>query len=195
MVDSKTPVPIIDDDLSFDSMIINPILKPISEVNTKIIDLEEMIFKKTQDMEKDKKWIDETYEDIPEYSSSVFINRIVKLKEEMTDILKIQDLEIASLKLAIKEINNLVKEKYGIWKEKSSKDKDIKVSSVDYISYLNSIQGESEEIAKVAIQKMGSDNSKKRFDEVLVSMYKQEEDKKKKEFIREFMKLNPMEVK
>jgi len=206
----KPPQHIVDDDLSFDSIMLNPILKPIAQVDNKIQDYDEMLFKKIKDMEKDKAWIDEAFDSIPEYSTSNFVARIVKLKDEMVDIVKIQDLEIASLKMAIKEISLTVKMKYGlleeheVHEEHKRVEKKKKEESFDYLAYLQSIivkDGIYGQIAKVINERMEADTSKDtigvKFDKATIDLFKQEEDKEKKKIIQEILalKLKSMEVK
>lgn len=199
-IDKQPEKLIVEEDFGFDSIMNNPILKPLSEANNRVYDLDEMIYKKLNDMVLDKKWISDTIGDIPEYSTSNFVGRVIKLNTDMTDVIKLQDLIIYSLKQAIKEINSIVKTKYGvIIDEQEQTQKPKEEPKIDYLGYLKGLSGKEGDagvIAKHILDVCNSDNSGKSIDkifsDVCVDCYKNETDKNKKKIISQIlnMKLN-----
>lgn len=203
----KQPEKLVNEDITFDAIINHPILKTISEVTNRIYDLEEMIWKKGKDIEKDRAWIAEALSDVPEYTTSNFVGRIINLNHDMGDIIKLLMLSNSSLKKAITDINETVKEKYGVRaSEEEVKERKVeehrakkKLEEIDYLGYLKSLIGNDDEgnIAKVIKERIENDNSldtlKTKFEKVVVNYYKEEEDKAKKKIIGEIlsMKIKP----
>jgi len=210
----KKPERLVTEEITFDAIMNNPILRPISDVDNRISDLDEMVYKKGKDIEKDRAWITEVISDIGEYSTSNFVSRMIKSNNDMSDVIKLLMLEVSSLRGAIKEINNIVISKYGV-KVDEEPIEVIKTTlpvtpkikhkeEFDYLQYLKTIielGGTESEIAKIIKERIENDSTpeliKDKFERIVINYYKEEEDKTKKTIIGEILalKIKQQEVK
>jgi hypothetical protein len=193
---------LIDEPYSYDNVMENPIIKPIAEVDRSLRDLDEMIRKKLIDSIKDKKWVNETIGNVPEYSDSPFISKLIKLVQEIHDIIKFQDIEIKNLKGCIKEMVEINRQKYGVIVEEKGEEVLVeKVKTIipegSYINYLKKLAESKKEniseISKKVLEFFESDKTSKddkiRFEDACMQYYKEEVDKTKKQILSKILRM------
>lgn len=187
---SLKPKKLIDIDYSYENLINNPIIKPISEADGILKNLMEMSYKKFLDAKKDKDFINKGIESIPAYQTSNMVGRLIKFNSEVEDIIKLQNLQLSILRECIKEMFNLVMEKYGVYKEEKKE-----VKQINYFEYLNSLleRGDNSDCIELIIAEYENQkeiiNEKKRFELSCANVYSKEEDKNKKTIIAKIMRM------
>ena len=127
--------PIIEEDFSYESIVQNPILKPLSELDKFNYDLEDMINKKLSDIKRDKQYVDSNYNSITAYSESPFCSTQQRLFVDIQDLLKLQDIKNRRL---IEAIVDIVKRKYILLEKSAS-------NQIDYDSHSNESDEKIEE--------------------------------------------------
>jgi len=181
---------------TYDNIINQPILKPISETDRSIKDLQEIVNKKLIDIDVAIKWVNETSHDIPIYQESPYVSKLFKISEDTQDIIKFQDLQIKNLKRCISEIVEIVRKKYGVLvlvkeKENVSEEEGI------YSEYIDKVLNNPDEIivniAKEIKKNLEEDQTeydeKTKFHNACIKYYKDEADKKKKEIAGRIMRI------
>lgn len=190
--------PLINEPYTYDNMMNNPIIKPISEVDRSLRDLDEMINKMLIDSRRDKQWVNAAIEDVPSYQDSPFVSRIIELTKNTQNIIKLQDIEIKNLKNAIREIVEIVKEKYGVRvDEEQYADVETIVPEQNYGNYLLKLMESGDrELAEVAKQIKGvfdrdrvSRDEKQRYQNACAEVYKNEAEKPIKDMIARIMRM------
>jgi hypothetical protein len=107
-------VALVNEPYTYENMVNNPIIKPISETDRSIRDLEEMEYKKLIDIKRLKDKINSVIGDVPSYQDSSFIADLIKLSQCMDDVIKLQDIMLTLCKGCIKNIHKDVQEHYGV---------------------------------------------------------------------------------
>lgn len=180
------------EDLSFDSIMQNPVLKPLAEINRTILDLEEMNNKRLTDADRDFKWCDAISQEIPRYSESIFISRLWRLHSITGDIVKTQDIEIKTLKRAINEMLEIIRKYYGVIAEEEKKT--VKKDSFNYEDYLSKLIKESDQDSMDILKNIYTNylnergEEKIRFENACAKIFKEEENKDKKLFISKVLR-------
>lgn len=112
-VSQEPPKPILEEPISEEFFISNPLLKLIAKhidvANQSYIDLENIKFKVMTDMSRDKKFVDDVWKDEDVYHSSEFCVILRSLFRQSTDIYNYQEMQIRKLVEVIKNIVNEVK--------------------------------------------------------------------------------------
>lgn len=106
--------PLIPEPYTYENMMENPIVKPIAEADKSLRDIDEIINKRLTDSLRDQKWVNSALEDVPAYSDSNFVSKLIKISQDTQEVIKLYGLEIKNLKDCIREINIIVTEKYGV---------------------------------------------------------------------------------
>lgn len=196
--------PLVSESYDYENIINNPIIKPIAETDRSNRDLTEMVRKKVLDAIKDKAWLNSVIGDIPEYSDSPFITKLIKLADDTQHIIKIQDLKNRNLQNCIREMVTLVRERYGVLDVSSGisqKEKYVepeeKIPFGGYIEYLEMIvengTEDSVEIAKKILEFYKKDKvsktAKDKFETASVSCYKDESNKKKRKIAENILRM------
>jgi len=112
-IDTKIE-PIYEGDLSFESIMKNPILKPLAELNKIYVNFELIIIKALQEYEEEKKIIDGMIEKVPKYSETIFVGRIQNMIREMKTLIHAHDVQKESMKKAIYEMININQDNYRL---------------------------------------------------------------------------------
>lgn len=187
---------LVNEPYTYENIVNNPILKPISEVDKSIRDIDEMIYKHLVDAKREKEWINQAIIDIPAYSDSQFVARLIKLSQDTQQVIKLQDIQIRSLKRTIQEIVDIVREKYGVREEEQEEEKrsyrkkeERLKEDEEYREYLVSLNSKEDplvrEISKRILEIFDADNfsknEKQRFNSACATYYKEEADKLKKD--------------
>lgn len=190
--------PLVNIPYTYQNIVDNPIVKPVSEADRRIRDLEEMIYKKSGDIKKDQEWISANLKEFPVYSDSLFISKLLKLFYESSDIIKLQSLQMKTLKSCITEIFEIVSEKYGVKvstprqsgetvKMKLPKETIPEGSERNYLEKLS--QNKNQKISKMASEVLAEFDScddaddKKRFQISIGKVYGTKKDDEEKKII------------
>lgn len=192
--------PLISEPYTYESMVNNPIIKPIAELDRSLRDLDDMINKKLIDSKRNKSWINAAIEDVPSYQDSPFVSKLIDLTKDTQDVIKLQDIQLKNLKAAIKEIFNIVKTNYGVLinEEKETYTEHEEISQEkDYKAYLQKlIESDDEElsgIAKSIDNLFKNDNvnkdEKRRFENSCAEIYKNEAEKSIKEIATKILRM------
>ena len=107
-------VPLVNEPYTYENMVNNPIIKPIAECDRSLRDLDDMIYKKLIDIKRLKERINTVITDVPSYQDSSFVGDLIKLTQNMDDVIKLQDIQFANTKDCIKKIAGEVNDRYGI---------------------------------------------------------------------------------
>lgn len=187
--------PLVNDLLTFENILNNPVLKPISEAEKRKTDIEDMIAKKLTDIKRDKQWLEEAINDIPVYSDSGFIGRLLKVNADMTDIIKLQDINVDILKNTIREMMDIIKQRYGILEAEDISIPAKEQGSKDYKLLLeeevNSSSDIKKEVASAILELFMGDNrqipDESKFKDACISYYQNEQNKEKKKCVAPLM--------
>jgi len=181
---------LIEEDYTYDNLVNNPILKPISEADKTMMDLMEMAYKKFLDAKINKDIINKTITDIPAYQTSAMVAKLLKFNSEVEDIIKLQNLQIKNLRECIKSIYQIVLNKYGVYKEEEK----IERKKINYEIYLNDLlkKDEIKEFATLILKEFKKDkntNEKRKFENACGDVFTKESDKNKKTIIAKIMRM------
>lgn len=182
------PARLVEEDTSYDNLVANPILKPIAIVEKTINDFDEMLNKKLTEANRDKDIVDKILLSSPLYGDSEIFLKMRKINECTSDIIKMQDIIIKQLKDTIREINELVKIKYGLLIEEipNTSKREEPIYPEFYLEDLRD-NSEDEEVREFArkileVYKTMPIDSKvvNRFEDACAAVYKDETDKRRK---------------
>lgn len=193
--------PLIHEPYSYDNIVQNPIVKPIAEADRSIRDLDELIYKKLTDAIRDQQWVNSVLNESPFYEDSGFVARLIKLAQGTQDVIKLQDLQLKTLKECIKEIHELVEQKYGVRVSESggATYQEVKLEFPEgmYLNYLNKLTSNGDEkisqIATEILKLYEKDNDSKterrRFEVACVAHYKELIDKVDKDIAAKIIRM------
>lgn len=194
--------PIVPEPYTYENIYQNPILKPISEVDRSLYDIDEMIDKKLTDAKRDREWITTALNDNPEYSDVAFIARLLKLVQEVDDVIKFLILEKRNLRECIQEINEIVTQRYGVKVSQQGDSLKVKVHETKIPEgserkYLEKISKHSDKKTAEIAMKLLEDFDKnideedlsKRFYQICGRGYDEFKDKKDKDIIAKIVRM------
>lgn len=189
--------PLISDPYTYENIINNPIIKPISETDRNLWDIEEMLRKLLIDANNDKKFINQILIDAPEYGETVFVSRLIKLVQGTQNIIKLQDLKERNYKRCIVEMMEILKSNYGVRiDEKKSVVPETILPEGSYIKYLEKLSSSTDEIiseySKKIIEIYNKEietNLQKRYEISCTKVYAEEKDRKKKQMIAKILRM------
>lgn len=191
--------PLVSEPFHYDNIVNNPILKPISETDRSLRDLDEMVYKRLINANNDKKWINKVITEIPFYEESQFVSRLIRFAREYDDLIKLEGLKNKNLKKCIREMVNIVKERYGVRMEEEGKffEPETIIPEEGYEKYLEKMGKHSEEkianVAKEIIKVFKTDNTaddiRDKFENACMGYYKEEADKNKKNIASKIMRM------
>jgi hypothetical protein len=191
-------VPLVPEPYTYDNMVSNPIIKPISETDRSLRDLDEIEYKKLIDIRRLQEKINIIISDVPSYQDSSFVADLIKLAQSMDDVIKIQDIEISVLKDCIRKVHNEVHERYYIQIE--GKEEYVEPESVipegsvaNYLDKLCSntdlnISAVAQAIKDLFIKKEGP-NEKENLQNAGIEYYQKEADKKRRQIAARIIRM------
>lgn len=204
-IDAKTDdaiEPLVATPFTYNNMMQNPIVKPIAEADRSIRDIDEMINKKLVDAKRERIWINQAFNDVPEYQDSSFISRIIKFGQDSQDVIKLQDIQIKNLKKCIQEIFEVVLDKYGVRVsvDENSTEADIPKDVIPENSprgYLEKISKSSNKLISDAAKKVitiyevdkVNEDEKVRFTLSCQAAYKEESDKEMRDVLAKLIRM------
>jgi hypothetical protein len=106
--------PIYPGDLDFKSIMENPILKPLAELNRTYVNFELIIHKALNEYEEEKKMVDDMVAKVPKYSETIFVGRIQNMIREMKTLIHAQDVQKEAMKRAIAEMIDISRDNYRL---------------------------------------------------------------------------------
>lgn len=112
--DIEKIAPIYDGGLDFKSIMENPILKPLAELNRTFVNFELIINKALNEYEEEKKMVDDMVAKVPKYSETIFVGRIQNMIREMKTLIHAQDVQKEAMKRAIAEMIEISKDNYRL---------------------------------------------------------------------------------
>lgn len=190
--------PLTDEILDYENLMQNPVLKPIAEAERSLNDMDEMIFKKLSDANRDDIWIQQCLHDIPTYSDSQFISRQIKLYTETSDVIKLLMIQNNTLRDTIKDMIDIIKMNYGVKVASSSPQPVQKEERIDYTVHLEEVINTAKdeavrEAAKKVLEKLNANpdnkSDKDKFKIACADCYKDEKDREKKKIIQRILEL------
>lgn len=193
--------PLVDEPYTYENIVNNPVIKPIAETDRSIRDLDEMIFKKLTDMKRDKNYINSAIDDVPAYQDSPFIAKLIKLAQNADDIIKLQDIRNNNLTGCIKEMIQIIRERYGVRGLTSKEDEyvepETKIPEGSYKSYLEkltqhkdkNIASMSIKIFQIFIEDKVSKDDKIKFENACSQVYKDEIEKSMKRIVNKILRM------
>lgn len=182
---------------TYDNIVRNPVLKPISETDKNLVDIEEMIIKDLIDANKDKAYINSVIADTPYYQDSPFIARLIKLVQSTQNIIKMQDLRDRNLKRCIQEMYEILELKYAIKIGNDFENPKEVIPEGGYLNYLKKLSESSDEkinsIAKEILDFFSRDekemDEKRKYENACITFYKKQSDKKIKERVGKIIRM------
>lgn len=192
-------VPLVNEPYTYDNMVNNPIIKPISETDRSLRDLDEMVYKKLIDVKKFKEKINVAITDVAAYQDCTFISDLIKLAQSMDDVIKLQDIQMANLKDCIKKVEEIVRVRYGVRVgEKEQYEEPVTIfPEGGIIAYLDKLSSGSNEltaeiaknIKEVFLKMEKGRDEKEKFDNAGIEVYSQEKDKVRRQIIAKIIRM------
>lgn len=191
--------PLISESYDYENIVNNPILKPISECDNAVRDLEEMKIKTLNDSKKVKAWINQVLVENPEYNNIYFVAQLIDLLKKFDWVVKIDDLQIEKYRNCIQEDYKLVMSNYAV-KGQGDDDKyynpESKVNKESEFDYLTKVSNNEDpkvaEICKLILENYNNDksnkDSKKKFNDACLKLYQVEIDPDKKKIMAKILR-------
>lgn len=189
--------PLILEPYTYENMIQNPVVKPIAEADRSFRAIAEMNWKKELDIQKDQEWIEKKKDAIPRYSESPFIAKLLKVNQEVTDIIKLKNLQIKALRECIKEVFDEIFERYAVKVKNSNEYANITTkipegSYLNYLTKLSSKEGDAGAIAKKILEIYNAStelNEDKKFQDACRDVYDKETERPLKKLISKIVRM------
>lgn len=108
--------------LDFEHIKKNPVLKPISDINKSFVNFELLIRRAMWEYEKDKGTIDNMIESNPKYSETMIVSKIQSMLSYVKQIIHSQNIQKENMKSTIKEMIKIVKNDYVLLEEESEEN-------------------------------------------------------------------------
>lgn len=185
--------PLVNEPYNFENIVNNPIIKPISETDRGVRDLEEIKIKKLIELNAEKKKINEALLETPEYNEITFVGTLLNMVSMISDVMKMQDLQMKKYVECIREINTLIRQNYQIEDSNGQKNN---ILNVDYSAYLNKLLSNEDkiivEVCNLILKEFKINNNPdmiKRYEDSCMKIYKEVEDKTKKQKIAKIMRM------
>lgn len=105
---------VYNDSMTYEEILENPILKPISEINNSFITLELLINRALWEYEENKKQIDKMIEINPKYSETMILSVFQNIISHIKQIIHAQDLQKENMKEAIEKMVKISKKEYAL---------------------------------------------------------------------------------
>ena len=192
-------IPLIDEPYTYENMVNNPIIKPISETDRSLRDLDDMVYKKMIDIKKLKEKVNATITDVPSYQDSSFVSDLIRLTQGMDDIIKLQDIQFTNTKECIKKIAHEVKERYYVKIEggEDYAEPTTVIPEGSVPNYIDKICSDSNEMVSEIAQKIKEifsgtikgRNDKEKFENAGVEYYSKELDKEKRKIAAKIIRM------
>jgi len=190
----STQAHLVEENLDFESIMNNPILNPIAQADKSLLDLDEMIHKKYTDISRDKDWVDAVAKECPIYNDSEFVSRLYRAFDKSSDVIKLQDLELKTLRNVVREILSIVKVNYMVSEKPVNtppaikKEIEKKQEEFDYVHYLESLKEShddnvkslSTEILDLFLTNTQKMTNKRKFELICSQVHKAQEDNERK---------------
>jgi hypothetical protein len=190
---------LVNEPYTYENIVNNPIIKPISECDRSLRDLDDMIGKKLADIRRLQLKINAVINDAPSYQDTAFVSDLIKLAQSMDDVIKLQDIQFANTKSCIREMNGEVKKRYLIKFDDEEEPVEpttiIPEGSIE--GYLTRLINNYDEVIKgiaISIKEVFSTTAKgkdekEKFDNATYEVYSKENDKSKKKVIGKILRM------
>lgn len=111
-VDTSQIEKIYEKELDTTTILKNPILRPIIEINNQHKNFERVVQKAVADAQEEKNEIDKMIEDNPIYSETIILAKFLKIWNCMSQIISSQDIQKDNMKKAINDMVNICMSEY-----------------------------------------------------------------------------------